>query len=1842
MKLSFQRMLSTLLILACGILPFQSTFAEDNYTNIIIPNKAIDSYIPPHELTLPMEAMATLKAISVTGSVYESEWKKNAMKRDGILAMRKFTYTQKDLEDLILQGATEEDIYASDMLGNEWAIPPRDLIENNKKFNKSWSEQEQQLKETKGNSIKTTNSQLFSLSDLSTSSVTEGTYEGVESSVLDSAYGTSLVRPLAANFANEIYGIYNGLIAQMQINQTKKPQFSDLNGSSEMIDPASGKMSWKHTDISLPGKDGLDLNIGVMFDSNNAFPYMKYYSGFNDLKKYNYLISRYDLGMGWSFMFPSIQIADGGYMYYHQGDGQVYRIDMNATDALGSYTHLLGYEGKDERIVLDNQGLYSNGQATSAFYLEYADKKREYFAADGRLLGIVDRFANAIKFQYTDRQLYDGLSYKVISSITDTVGRVVSFNYDSNLQTASDSNFSGEGITITVKDPSGVLSQQVVYMKSRASLELNGQSDGYVPALWYIQNQANEKIGFGYITDAYTDFDFIRKHSTSPYSGRNFSTLLGRVQYPRSVTWYDYEKHQVNLGDSGFTDEYRVLSRKDTLIKFDATRNQYTFSKTDQGYNQMNYSYSGDYTGYIDNNGIPATYTYSSSSTVQSGSSIGGLTTTTAFNQNGQTLSISTRASNGEKKIIENQSFDTIYKTKPTQIVLSDYAAENDNAPNVMFKENRYSDWGGLLSETTPLTSAQFNNASVKNKYTTAYTYDPTYYFIKTKSSYQNESDTTPLVEQYEYYSDGRLKSFTNANHEMTSYCYSVKDTNGNIRTNCTDPMTTLSGKLTAVKETKELGNGQQMVTATDYLSESNYAYPEQITSTITNRNKSGQVVNTQIIQKKMTYYLGTGQLRTETDGDGNVTLYTYDSMGRIIKMTYPSFSNLNNVIYDISDEYSYVYSNTPSNTDSQNAGILCLAVSTNRKYTQRSTGEVTILSNKISYYDGLGFLIYDLQSSTSGQNQITQSRKDDLGRAVYSLDPVGNTITLSYDAWGNQKEAIDSYGNLYVTDHILKSRQEIHYFVSASDVSTYRSNPSLNAIKSNYVEQDYDQWGQLLTNRVYKNWPSKNNPLTEQYSYNLRGNIVAYIDPKRNLNGLGVTTKFSYDALNRLTEVKDALNQITKYQYDVNGQVVKATMQSNDSGTPVTLYTKTYNELGKIYLDTDPNGNQTLYGYNNLGLLQQKNDPNGSSFTYQYDKQSRLSTLTTTGVTGITQQTKSNIGSNGILFDTLETYKNGTRVSSFVTQMDSLKRIISLQVIGANSFAARLELSYDASNRVTSLISSNGSTESFNTNYQYIKSRLNKVQIDGQSIINNADSANVKYEYFPNGLVKTITYPSQIVTEYTYDSLHRVSTVKNKKGSDELSSVSYLYDDNGNVISFVQKMIKQPLRKDSYTYDKLNRLESITRIDGTSIIYTYDLQGNRHTLSRGISNSSYDSSYQFDLDNKLVSFTKGTSTTTFDYAADGMRYKKTTGSKVTQYRYNTDKQVVAEVDGNNHTIANYVRGDRLLVKRDMIANRDYYYLYNGHGDVIQIVDASGNVVNSYNYDEWGNITRQVEGTPNVFKYAGELFDDETGLYYLRARYYDPSDGRFINEDTYEGQIDNPLTLNLYTYVHNNPLTNIDPTGHYCASVDGKIGHYGTCTSSTSRYMSDSDVNAILQASGGRANLNSIVSGSGIKWSEVKTSLDSILQTVASRAPSADTVAAMAGFTTDYGSEVVRRAITPFYSEVGSISGYSLNPVASKPYSALGIVSKVTTAGLLSVDLYGVVTDSTLSTGQKVGKAAIIATGTYISYKIGSEVVWLSTTIGGPSGFAAGIIVSGGIGYGISKLQAIAIQKLVM
>jgi len=227
-----------------------------------------------------------------------------------------------------------------------------------------------------------------------------------------------------------------------------------------------------------------------------------------------------------------------------------------------------------------------------------------------------------------------------------------------------------------------------------------------------------------------------------------------------------------------------------------------------------------------------------------------------------------------------------------------------------------------------------------------------------------------------------------------------------------------------------------------------------------------------------------------------------------------------------------------------------------------------------------------------------------------------------------------------------------------------------------------------------------------------------------------------------------------------------------------------------------------------------------------------------------------------------------------------------------------------------------------------------------------------------------------------------------------------------------------------NYTCYAANEL---TVVNGQA--YTYDSNGNL------TDNGS--KTFIYDVENHLIEVKKsdGTSLATFTYDYEGKRTSMTTSTGTTYFHYSGSK-VIYETDANNNVVADYTwdaQGNPVTMTK---GGTTYYYHVNGHGDVTSLTDASGNIVAQYQYDAWGNIISSTGSMKdaNPYRYAGYRYDNETGLYYLMARYYDPNVGRFIMRDTFDGFKGNPLSLNQYAYCNNNPVINTDPSGHYYIS----------------------------------------------------------------------------------------------------------------------------------------------------------------------------------------------------------------
>jgi RHS repeat-associated protein len=205
----------------------------------------------------------------------------------------------------------------------------------------------------------------------------------------------------------------------------------------------------------------------------------------------------------------------------------------------------------------------------------------------------------------------------------------------------------------------------------------------------------------------------------------------------------------------------------------------------------------------------------------------------------------------------------------------------------------------------------------------------------------------------------------------------------------------------------------------------------------------------------------------------------------------------------------------------------------------------------------------------------------------------------------------------------------------------------------------------------------------------------------------------------------------------------------------------------------------------------------------------------------------------------------------------------------------------------------------------------------------------------------------------------------------------------------------------------------------------TYDANGNTLSDASG-------KSYTWDFENRLTqAVVPGTNggTTTFKYDPFGRRIQKSGPLGTTNYLYDGDgENVIEEVDNNGNILFRYVQGGLFDEPFSEVSSTTVsYYQRDGLDSVSSLSSSAGALANTYTYDSFGKLTASTGTITNPFQYTGRESDSETGLYYYRARYYDPTAGRFLSEDPL-GVRDN---LDMYVYVRNNPATYNDPFGLY-------------------------------------------------------------------------------------------------------------------------------------------------------------------------------------------------------------------
>jgi RHS repeat-associated protein len=280
---------------------------------------------------------------------------------------------------------------------------------------------------------------------------------------------------------------------------------------------------------------------------------------------------------------------------------------------------------------------------------------------------------------------------------------------------------------------------------------------------------------------------------------------------------------------------------------------------------------------------------------------------------------------------------------------------------------------------------------------------------------------------------------------------------------------------------------------------------------------------------------------------------------------------------------------------------------------------------------------------------------------------------------------------------------------------------------------------------------------------------------------------------------------------------------------------------------------------------------------------------------------------------------------------------------------------------------------------------------------------------------------------DYSYDNLYRLTQENITDAVAGNKVTDYTFDAVGNRLERIDSVDG----KTTYSYDANDRLlEEV--LGGTVTDYQYDAKGN---LIAKVENGQTLATYQWNAKGELaaVEVTENgvTGRTEFEYDYQGIRVSINVNGEETRFLIDTNQQqyaqVVEEYKPNSPSITSFVYGWDLISQED--TNGRIYYQVDGLDSTRNLTDVNGAILAEYDYDAYGNSTRNIGNVSNSYLFTGEQFDEAVDGYYLRARYYDPTTGRFISTDPFEGYNNQPVTLQDYLYVGANPVNAIDPSG---------------------------------------------------------------------------------------------------------------------------------------------------------------------------------------------------------------------
>ena len=697
--------------------------------------------------------------------------------------------------------------------------------------------------------------------------------------------------------------------------------------------------------------------------------------------------------------------------------------------------------------------------------------------------------------------------------------------------------------------------------------------------------------------------------------------------------------------------------------------------------------------------------------------------------------------------------------------------------------------------------------------------------------------------------------------------------------------------------------------------------------------------------------------------------------------------------------------------------------------------------------YDAAGNVLKHAILGTDGERLESSARYDLKDRATHRTNPAGGVTRYLYDRndrlrkeispYGYEPESDDGAGVSYTYDsrgNRLRTTNALGEVVQELSYNL-RNQPVIQKDTfGNRTELSYELDGKIKDVRR-----SGNHQRTlQQYEYNARGQITGVVDGNQN------PISYDVDSWGRITGIGFADGGKEGYEYTPAGQVSRT---------------------------IDGNGNAVQYRYNSLGKVSERIDQLGDTETFRYDEEGNLSLHIDRD--GRQLQRACNVFGQPVYEKASDAEGKHTNISTW--HYDSLGRVTRAVCDGKSyeyiydaygnlkekrSNGKRLvSYTHDRAGQITEIRDPAGVC----TRYEYdILGRRSRIY--------NNDGLEVRYGYDALNRIRHIRYGNGVETAYTYDGDGNIRTLETRAGENVLLSFAYRYDGNGNRTAKTGMQAGVTLGGVtseitagnnaldlSYAYDVRGQLLEERR-NGASVCYAYDKAGNRirktdvqgeirylyNEKNQLVEEESPADRKQFSYDRqgaiieeknaagiRLFSYNSRRQQTRVEtetgsvqenrYDAEGLRFELLENGRRTSFVYH-DGELLQE-EGREEQGTSYHLGAGMEAFRR--GQELSYYHRDEQLSTVFVTDGQGEIRNSYQYDAFGIPLETTEQLNNRIRYTGQQYDELTEQYYLRARYYNPVAGRFMQEDVYQGD-----GLNLYAYCGNNPVVYDDPSGY--------------------------------------------------------------------------------------------------------------------------------------------------------------------------------------------------------------------